>query len=52
MSAKTRINRPTYATPSNPRGKLTFTATFWRWISMPDGTSRFVKGAKGLTFRK
>lgn len=45
MSAKTRINRPTYSTPrKNPPGRFIHISTNYAWIG-----PHFIKVGKGIT---
>ena len=57
MSAKTRINRPTTATPRNVgTRRYLHVSTDYRWLpvdpNFPAGRARFVKVGRGSTFRK
>lgn len=53
MSQKTRINRPSYATPrKSPAGRLIHTSTAYAWIKFPgEMNPRFVKVGRGTTYR-
>lgn len=56
MSAKTRIRRPTYATPRNlKRGTMIHVSTDYAWVPVdplrPLGPTRFVKVGPGTTRR-
>ena len=53
MSAKTRINRPTTATPRNVgTRRYLHVSTDYRWIGNGKEPARFVKVGRGSTFRK
>ncbi len=50
MSAKTRINRPTTATPRrNPPGRFLHVSTNYAWVGVGP-SARFVKVARGTTY--
>lgn len=54
MCAKTRINRPTYATLKH-RGKMIHQSTHYVWLPITgqiSGPARFVKVSKGSTYRR
>ena len=54
MSAKTRIKRPTYATPrKSPAGRMLHISTNYGWLQFHPGMpAQFVKLGPGTTYRR
>lgn len=57
MSAKTRIKRPTTATPAKLPTRMVHQSTHYGWVDAnsernPSVRPQFVKLAKGTTYRK